>query len=345
MQRRIHSSLEGEELKDLIDDNPTEESEEDSDASGSKKRKKSDDEDFDDRLKDDYDLIEENLGIKVERKHFKRLRRIHDEESEEEQEKVADNGNTIANELFEASGDNSKNSCDFRSQAESKASLDDFRYALMYAILAVFTITWSGPYCKDKTWPSLFNSMFDMRVVKSPGFFYCENDFLRHLLAATYSLLSGKISDCQRTASNYYMRVFQKFINSMKCNNSGKSILKTCSTSATRQIAKLVLRSLQTDRRGTEETCTYIFLNELKMMKIFCETCPSDEPWFIKSSKVWSGRQAHHDYRRQKRTDVKSIVFFIELNFIYYRTEALYTDTKNTCFSCSEIIQDYSNLK
>lgn len=59
-----------EELKDLIDDNPIEESEgDDSDASGvSQKRKKSDDEDFDDRLEDeDYDLIEENLGVKVER--------------------------------------------------------------------------------------------------------------------------------------------------------------------------------------------------------------------------------------------------------------------------------------
>lgn len=62
-----------EELKDLIDDNPIEEDEsegEDSDGSrGSKKRKKSDDEDFDDRLEDeDYDLLEENLGVKVERK-------------------------------------------------------------------------------------------------------------------------------------------------------------------------------------------------------------------------------------------------------------------------------------
>lgn len=59
-----------EELKDLIDDAPIEESEgEDSDASGgSKKRKKRDDEDYDDRLEDDdYDLIEENLGITVER--------------------------------------------------------------------------------------------------------------------------------------------------------------------------------------------------------------------------------------------------------------------------------------
>lgn len=59
-----------EELKDLIDDNPIEESEgEDSDGSGHhKKRKQSDDEDFDDRLEDeDYDLIEENLGVRLER--------------------------------------------------------------------------------------------------------------------------------------------------------------------------------------------------------------------------------------------------------------------------------------
>ncbi|TGZ45905.1 transcription elongation factor SPT6 isoform X2 [Temnothorax longispinosus] len=98
-----------EELKDLIDDNPIEESEgEDSDGSNHhKKRKKSDDEDFDDRLEDeDYDLIEENLGVKLERKRFKRLRRIQDEESEEEQEKEADEErDAIANELFEGSGD------------------------------------------------------------------------------------------------------------------------------------------------------------------------------------------------------------------------------------------------
>lgn len=61
-----------EELKDLIDDAPIEESAsegEDSDTSRgkAKKRKKSDDE-LDDRLEDeDYDLIEENLGVKVER--------------------------------------------------------------------------------------------------------------------------------------------------------------------------------------------------------------------------------------------------------------------------------------
>lgn len=54
----------------MIDDAPIEEDSdgEDSDASvGPKKRKKSDDE-LDDRLEDeDYDLIEENLGVKVAR--------------------------------------------------------------------------------------------------------------------------------------------------------------------------------------------------------------------------------------------------------------------------------------
>ncbi|XP_017776397.1 PREDICTED: transcription elongation factor SPT6 isoform X2 [Nicrophorus vespilloides] len=73
-----------EDLKDLIDDNPIEESDgEDSDRDG-QKRKKSDEE-YDDRLEDeDYDLIEENLGVKVERRKFKRLKRIRDEESDNE---------------------------------------------------------------------------------------------------------------------------------------------------------------------------------------------------------------------------------------------------------------------
>ncbi|KAG5326675.1 SPT6H factor, partial [Acromyrmex heyeri] len=115
-----------EELKDLIDDNPIEESEgEDSDGSNHhKKRKKSDDEDFDDRLEDeDYDLIEENLGVKLERKRFKRLRRIQDEESEEEQEKEADEErDAIANELFEGSGDEDER----RSERSHRPEADTF---------------------------------------------------------------------------------------------------------------------------------------------------------------------------------------------------------------------------
>ncbi|XP_013115502.1 transcription elongation factor SPT6 [Stomoxys calcitrans] len=97
-----------EELKDLIDDNPIEEGSdgEDSDASNaSKKRKKHEDDDLDDRLEDDdYDLIEENLGVKVERrKRFKRLRRIQEEESDGEDDHV-DEGlarEAIAEQLFD----------------------------------------------------------------------------------------------------------------------------------------------------------------------------------------------------------------------------------------------------
>ena len=70
-----------EEMKDLIDDNPIDEDGDDSDSSssdgdgsgdeggggGARKRSREDDE-LDDALEDDdYDLIEENLGVKVSR--------------------------------------------------------------------------------------------------------------------------------------------------------------------------------------------------------------------------------------------------------------------------------------
>lgn len=59
------------EVPGLIDDNPIDDDNDDEDSEesdDSRKRKKSDDEDFDDRLEDeDYDLLEENLGVKVER--------------------------------------------------------------------------------------------------------------------------------------------------------------------------------------------------------------------------------------------------------------------------------------
>lgn len=95
-----------EELKDLIDDNPIEEEDEsegeDSDTSRGEKRKKSDDEEYDDRLEDeDYDLIEENLGVKVERRKFRRLRKIQDEESDgEEVHDESQDRDAIAMEIF-----------------------------------------------------------------------------------------------------------------------------------------------------------------------------------------------------------------------------------------------------
>ncbi|XP_033218943.1 transcription elongation factor SPT6 isoform X2 [Belonocnema kinseyi] len=114
-----------EELKDLIDDNPIEEDDsEGEDSDGSKKRKKSDEEDFDDRLEDDdYDLIEENLGVKVERKRFKRLRKIEDEESDGEQElEVEEERDAIANELFEGSGDEDER----RSERSHRHEVENF---------------------------------------------------------------------------------------------------------------------------------------------------------------------------------------------------------------------------
>ncbi|EEC12431.1 S1 RNA binding domain-containing protein, putative [Ixodes scapularis] len=89
-------------MKDLINDEE-EEVEEDSDEDVGKKKRRHDD--FDDNLEDeDYDLIEENLGVKVQRKKkFKRVRRIEDEESDNEDSKDSTNRDAIANELFEGS--------------------------------------------------------------------------------------------------------------------------------------------------------------------------------------------------------------------------------------------------
>ena len=55
----------------MIDDNPIEEDSdaENSDGSRRQKRKSRSDDELDDRLEDDdYDLLEENLGVKVQRK-------------------------------------------------------------------------------------------------------------------------------------------------------------------------------------------------------------------------------------------------------------------------------------
>lgn len=82
-----------EELKDLIDDNPIESEGSDGEDSdvGPSKRKKSDDEDeLDDRLEDeDYDLIEENLGVKVQRVSFSHF--SHEKEGKFKKKSVSRN--------------------------------------------------------------------------------------------------------------------------------------------------------------------------------------------------------------------------------------------------------------
>ncbi|KAH8335387.1 hypothetical protein KR074_000739, partial [Drosophila pseudoananassae] len=88
-----------EELKDLIDDRPIEEDDaSDDDEGGRRGKKRNRDEN---RLEDDdFDLIEENLGVKVERrKRFKRLRRIQDNESDGEEQLV---------QLFDENDDSNK---------------------------------------------------------------------------------------------------------------------------------------------------------------------------------------------------------------------------------------------
>uniref|UniRef100_A0A4D5R9G5 Transcription elongation factor SPT6 n=1 Tax=Scolopendra viridis TaxID=118503 RepID=A0A4D5R9G5_SCOVI len=98
-----------EELKDLIDDNEEEVESDSDDSEIGRKRKNEDDDDFDDRLEDeDYDLIEENLGVKVQRRQFKRVRRVDDDESDEDDNEAMnvpaeDERDAIANELFEGS--------------------------------------------------------------------------------------------------------------------------------------------------------------------------------------------------------------------------------------------------
>lgn len=91
-----------EEMKDLINDEEEEEDDEDSDDDeGGTKRARDDDEDDNSSSsldEEDFDLINDNLGIRVEKKKkFKRIKTtLNDDDSEEE----VDDGKRIQNELF-----------------------------------------------------------------------------------------------------------------------------------------------------------------------------------------------------------------------------------------------------
>ncbi|XP_077150467.1 transcription elongation factor SPT6 [Ranitomeya variabilis] len=98
-------------LKDFIndDDDEDEEEEEEQDAGsesggsdneiGHKTRKRT----FDDRLEDeDFDLIEENLGVKVKRQKFRRVKKMSDDEDEEDDAgKEEHEKEAIAEEIFQ----------------------------------------------------------------------------------------------------------------------------------------------------------------------------------------------------------------------------------------------------
>ncbi|XP_071094189.1 transcription elongation factor SPT6-like [Haliotis cracherodii] len=99
-----------EEMKDFINEDVEEEGEEESGDEGdgqAGKRKHDSDDQLDDQLSDDdYDLIEENLGIKVKRKQkLKRIRVMSDEDSDKEGDGEEDGKHMIEDELFEGRGD------------------------------------------------------------------------------------------------------------------------------------------------------------------------------------------------------------------------------------------------
>ena len=130
-----------------------------------------------------------------------------------------------------------------------------------------------------------------------------------------YSLVSEIISDCQWTASNYlYANISEVSIVhvwSMKCNSSGESILKTCSINATAsQIAKLVLNSSQTDRRGTEEICPYIFYSSRHVQVI--NRGLSNQAKFLE----WHTSTRRLQKSKMNRCKISSIFYWIQFHLL-----------------------------
>lgn len=117
-------------MKDLINDDVEEEVSEDSEddiGHHGHKRSRDDDELEEDLEEDDYDLIEENLGRRIERKKkFRRIQRLEDDDEDEEE----DRGNNIndreaiANELFDDDDYSTPNQQTNRDRIDRQA-LDD----------------------------------------------------------------------------------------------------------------------------------------------------------------------------------------------------------------------------
>ncbi|XP_041456554.1 transcription elongation factor SPT6-like isoform X2 [Lytechinus variegatus] len=96
---------EGANVPDLINDDEEVENDSEGEEIGRKKKRKH--RDYDERLEDeDYDLIEENLGVKVERKKFRRVRQISEEDDSGSEDGGAgtsrelDDRDAIAKEIF-----------------------------------------------------------------------------------------------------------------------------------------------------------------------------------------------------------------------------------------------------
>jgi len=94
-----------EQIGDLINDDIEEEvGSDDNDENISKKRRNDESEQSDGELEDDdYNLLEENLGFKVNRK--KKLKRVKQFEDSDNEEEVTDERQAIANQLFDGDDD------------------------------------------------------------------------------------------------------------------------------------------------------------------------------------------------------------------------------------------------
>lgn len=114
-------------MKDLINDEEEEEVEE-SDDEEVKGRKRPADDEVDENLDDDdYDLIEENLGRRIERKKkFRRIKRLSDDEDEDKEDSHDVNDReAIANELFDDDDQPNQTPTAVRRDRSDREAIDD----------------------------------------------------------------------------------------------------------------------------------------------------------------------------------------------------------------------------
>ncbi|XP_054155049.1 transcription elongation factor SPT6-like [Oppia nitens] len=113
-------------MHDLINDEE-EEPAEDSDEEQVTGRKRQREDDLEENLDDeDYDLIEENLGRRIERKKkFRRIRRLEDDDEDEDKNDGQDDREAIANELFNDDEDTGQQPSNVRRDRSDREAIDD----------------------------------------------------------------------------------------------------------------------------------------------------------------------------------------------------------------------------
>lgn len=108
-------------MKDLINDEEEDEADSEDDIGRGHKRSRDEDELEEDLEDDDYDLIEENLGRRIQRKKkFRRVRRLEDDDDEEGENDNINDREAIANELFDDDNDQPQPSNRERPQVDDR---------------------------------------------------------------------------------------------------------------------------------------------------------------------------------------------------------------------------------